>query len=147
MNCFGLRGKCRKGIAGFSWAGGVVLVVAFVAGCATIAKDSSDEDKRKAVSESVVARWALIIRGDAGAAYDEYMSKGSRQVISRGEFVERMKVTTFRTARAEQVECAVESCKASVQITYDHKLMQGVRNTLHENWIIEDGHVWYVWSQ
>jgi hypothetical protein len=75
------------------------------------------------------------------------MSKGSRLVVSRAEFVERMKSTQFRTAAVEQVECTTESCKANVQITYDHKLMKGVRNTLRETWVIDDGQVWYVWTQ
>ena len=125
----------------------VVIVVALgLAGCATIGRNSSDEEKRKAVNDAALARWALLIKGESGQAYDEFMSKGSRQVISRGEFVERMKITAFRTAAVEQIECGAESCQASVRITYDHKLMRGVGNTLRENWIIEDGKVWYVWS-
>jgi hypothetical protein len=126
---------------------GVVLLVALVAGCATVSKSSSDEDKRKVASERAAARWALIIRGDAGAAYDQYMSKGSRQVISRGDFMGRMGATAFRTAAVEEVECGAESCKVAVGITYDHPIMKGVRNTLREQWLIDDGQMWFVWSQ
>lgn len=117
-----------------------------LAACATIGRNSSDEEKRKAVSDAALARWALIIKGEAEQAYDEFMSKGSRQVISRGEFVERMKVTAFRTAAVEKIQCGAVSCQASVRITYDHRLMRGVGNTLRENWIIEDGRVWYIWT-
>ena len=114
--------------------------------CATVSTSSSDESMRKVVSERAMARWALIINGNPGAAYDQFMSKGSRQVIARNDFVDRMRATTFRTASVVQVECAVESCSVSVAITYDHRLMSGVRNTLRENWVIEDGQFWYVWS-
>jgi hypothetical protein len=147
MNGFGLCGEHRERCARFVRSAWVVLVVAWLAGCATLTKDSPEADKRKVVDARASARWALIIRGDSGAAYDDYMSKGSRQVISRNDFVERMKVTRFRSASVENVECGSESCKLSVRITYDHKLMSGVRNTLRENWVIEDGQAWYVWSQ
>ena len=137
-----LRQRLRIGCRWF-----VVIAVALGLGaCATLGRNSSDEEKRKAVTEAVSARWALIVKGESGQAYDEFMSKGSRQVISRGEFVERMKNTAFRAAAIEQIECGAESCQASVRITYDHRLMRGVGNTLRENWIIEDGRVWYVWS-
>jgi hypothetical protein len=149
MNCFCRRGisACRTGVAALLRWVGPVLMVALLAGCATITRDSTDEEKRKAVNERATARWALIIRGEAGTAYDQYMSSGSRQVISRGEFVDRMKVTAFRTATVEQVECTAQSCKASVRITYDHKMMKGVGNTLRETWVIDDGNVWFVWVQ
>lgn len=130
---------------GFRWFLTIAVALGF-AGCATIGKYSSDEEKRKAVTDAALARWALIIKGEHEQAYDEFMSKGSRQVISRGEFVERMRITAFRTAAVEQIGCGAESCQASVRITYDHRLMRGVGNTLRENWIIEDGKVWYVWS-
>jgi hypothetical protein len=136
----GIREDSVKAIA-------VMAMAMLLTACATIGRNSTDEEKRKAVTDAASARWALIIKGEPELAYDEFMSKGSRQVISRGEFVERMKVTAFRTAAVEKVECARESCQASVRITYDHKLMRGVGNTLGENWIIEDGKVWFVWSR
>jgi hypothetical protein len=145
MNGIGLRGRYREGIGNRARVAGAVLVLALLAGCAALPGGSPDEARRKAVAERAAARWALIIRGDAGAAYDEYMSKGSRAVISRGEFVAKMRVTAFRTAAVEKVECAVESCKAVVEITYDHKLMKGVSNTMGETWIIEDGQPRFVW--
>jgi hypothetical protein len=126
---------------------GVLLLVALAAGCATVGPGSSDEDKRKVAGERAAARWALIIRGDAVAAYDGYMSKGSRQIISRGDFVSRMQATAFRTATVEEIECGAESCKVTVGISYDHPMMKGVRNTLREQWIIDEGQMWFVWSQ
>ena len=144
MTCFRWHGNP---LAGFSRRVGAVLLIALVAGCATVTPSSSDEDKRKVVSERANARWALILRGEADVAYDQFMSKGSRQVISRNEFVGRMQITAFRKAAVEAVECAGESCKVSVGIVYDHPLMKGVTNTLRELWVIDDGQLWFVWSQ
>jgi len=145
MKSFGRRGRCTEGSVSWTRFAGTMLVVALLASCATVSKESAEEAQRKAVAERALARWDLIIRGDAGAAYDQYMSKGSRAVISRGEFVARMRVTAFRTAKVEKVECTAESCKATVEITYDHRLMKGVENTMVETWIIEDGQAWYGW--
>ena len=125
---------------------GAAVLVVWLAACASISVNSSDEDKRKVATERASTRWVLIIKGDPGAAYDEFMSAGSRLVITRGEFVERMRTTAFRTATVDRVECGAQSCQLSVPITYDHKLMKGVPNTLRENWIIEKGNIWYVWS-
>ena len=149
MNWFRCGGRSGSGVAvaDLARAVGALLTVALLAGCATVTKESSGDEKRKVVTERASARWALIIGGDAGAAYDGYMSKGSRQVIPRSEFVGRTTSTAFRTATVEEVECAGESCKVSVRITYDHRMMKGVRNTLREDWVIEDGQVWYVWPQ
>ena len=149
MNCrrLGAKANCSRSATGVARLMGAVLVVAVLAGCATVTRDSSDEDKRKAAAERAAARWGLLIRDDPGAAYDEYMSKGSRQIIPRADFVDRMRVTQVRTATVGDVECAADSCKVSVGITYDHRLMKGVPNTLRENWVIEDGQVWYVWPQ
>jgi hypothetical protein len=145
MNGFGLRGKYRERIGKRARIAGAVLMVALLAGCAALSAGSPDEVRSKVVAERAAARWALIIAGDAGAAYDGYMSKGSRAVISRGEFMARMRVIAFRTATVEKVECAADSCKATVEITYDHKLMKGVSNTMRETWIIEDGQARFVW--
>jgi hypothetical protein len=145
MNRVDVRGESRRGAGSLVRVVGLFLVVAAVAGCAAVSGDVSDEAKRKAVAERAAARWALIIKGDPGAAYEEYMSKGSRAVISRSEFSARMRVTAFRTAKVERVECDGATCKATVEITYDHRLMKGVENTMRETWVIENGQAWYVW--
>jgi len=145
MNRFDVRGESRRETGSLTRLAGLVLMVAAIAGCASISSTSSEEVKRQAVAERAAARWALIIKGDAGVAYDEYMSKGSRAVISRGEFVARMRVTAFRSAKVEKVDCAVDSCKATVDVTYDHKLMKGVENTIRETWVFDDGQARFVW--
>jgi len=131
---------------GFKAVAAALSAALLFAGCATaITRDSPAEAKREAVRERALARWELIIKGQAGTAY-EYFSKASQQVMSRGEFVARMSSTAFRTAAVESVECSEESCQAWVGITYDHPMKKGVRNRMQENWILEGGAVWYVWS-
>jgi hypothetical protein len=130
---------------GFRWLLEVAAVM-LLAGCAAvITKDSTPEVKREAVQEQAKARWELIIKGQADKAYG-YFSKASRQVISRDDFVARMSKTAFRTAAVEKVECSEESCRAWVRITYDHPMMKGVGLTMQENWVLEDGKIWFVWS-
>jgi len=113
----------------------------------TVTKESSEERKREAVTRRAEARWALIIAGDPGKAYDEYMSKGSRSLIPRVEFVTRMGRLGYRSAKVERAECAVESCQVDIGISYDHPMKKDVRNVLPEKWVIEDDQVWFVWPQ
>jgi len=125
---------------------GVALAVLVLAGCAElVTKDSPPEAKREAVRERALARWDLIIKGQPDKAYD-YLSRGSQQVISRDEFAARMKVTAFRTADVQKTECSESSCRAWVHITYDFKIWKAVDLTMQENWLIENGNVWYVWT-
>lgn len=147
----------RSGTSGFAagaWSRGLArvlefgLVLGLVAGCALpVTKESSPDRKREAVTKRAEARWALIIAGDPGAAYDAFMSRGSRQLIPRTEFVTRMGRLAYRSAKVEKVECAVEACQVAVAISYDHPMKKDVRNVLSENWIIEDKQIWFVWSQ
>ena len=125
---------------------GAVLVAVVLAGCAAgLTKSSSDEAKRESAKARALARWDLIIKGDPGAAY-EYLSKSSKQVVSRQEFVGRMTKFIYRSAEVEKVECQQEACKVTVYFTYDHPVKQGVKNLAQEDWIIDEGQFWYVWS-
>ena len=127
------------------FAGVLVVAVGLVAGCAGgITKSSPDDVKRTAATERSQARWALIINKEPARAY-EYLSKASRQVITRPDFVDRVSRTVFRSAEVEKVECAEDLCKVNVRYTYDHPQMKGVGNTLQETWILEDGVYVYVW--
>jgi hypothetical protein len=130
---------------GALFAGALVVVVGMFAGCAGgITKSSPDDVKRAAATERSQGRWALIINKEPARAY-EYLSKASRQVISRQDFVDRVSRTAFRSADVEKVECVEDLCKVIVRYTYDHPMMKGVGNTLQETWILEDGVYVYVW--
>jgi len=119
--------------------------------------ETPDDVKRDAVAKRAAARWEQVIKGAPGVAYDEYMSKASRRVVSRGQFEGTVSKTAFKTATVEKVECGQDSCKATVVVTYDSRIIaraanvertiKGIQNTMVESWIIEDGQVWYVWPQ
>jgi hypothetical protein len=138
------RRSARLGTAKQTF-GAVLLAAVFAAGCTTVTLESPVETKRDLAKTRALERWELLIKADRSAAY-EYLSKGSKRVITRSDFVNRMSKTTFRTAKVEGVECQQELCKVTVRFTYDHPMMKGVGNTAQEDWIIEDGQLWYVWS-
>jgi len=138
-----LRGRTVEALA---WVAGAVLVAMVAAGCAVgLTRDSSDEAKRETAKARAQARWDLLVSGNIGAAY-EFLSKSSKQVVSRQEFVNRSSKFVFRSAAVQNVECEREACKVTVYFTYDHPLKKGVGNTAREDWIIDEGQIWYVWS-
>lgn len=120
-------------------------LAAVLAGCAGgLTKGSPVEAKKAAATERSQARWTLIIDKEPARAY-EYLSKASRQVISRPDFVDRLSRTVFRSAKVESVVCSEDLCKVTVRYTYDHPQIKGVGNVLQESWILEDGVFVYVW--
>jgi hypothetical protein len=134
-----VMGRTRKWFALGAW------VLGTLAGCAGgLTKDSPVDAKTAAATERSQARWALIIDKDVARAY-EYLSKASKQVISRQDFVDRLSRTVFRSASVQKVDCTEEVCKVTVRYTYDHPQMKGVGNLLLETWILEDGKYVYVW--
>ena len=107
-----MNGFARRQI-GFLSAGALVVLLGALAGCAgLLTKDSPAEVKEQAARERSQARWALIIGKETGRAY-EYLSKASRQVISRTDFVDRVSRTTFRSATVEKVDCSAELCQVN----------------------------------
>jgi hypothetical protein len=131
---------------GLVYAGALALLLGLLPGCAgTVTKDSPIEARQEAAGVRAAAKWNLILAGNAAGAY-EYLSPASRKVVDRTEFVARMQRTAFRTATVEKSDCSVEVCQVWVAVTYDHPMMKGVRNTLRENWILENGTFWFVWQ-
>ena len=116
------------------------------AGLGGVTIDSSEEAKQAAATKRAQERWALIIAGKIAAAY-EMSSAGTKARMNEEDFRRKARLSGFKEAKVESVTCEPELCKVAVMTTLDHRLMKGVRNTLRENWVIEDGQVWYVWSQ
>lgn len=138
----GFAGRSRDRMA----AGAVAVLLGLLAGCAgMITKDSPAAAKQEAASARALAKWNLILAGNAAAAYD-YLSPASRKVIDRKEYVARMERTAFRSASVDKAECAAEVCQVWVVVTYDHPMMKGVRTPMQENWILEDRTFWFVWQ-
>lgn len=125
------------------------LAVALALGlsaCATtgsITAQSPEEAKRAQLLERAEARGLALVRGDLDAAY-EYLSVGSKAVISKDNFKQRMSMVPFRAYRIDEVGCEGETCKVKSKLTYDHRTMKGVTTPMTELWVIEDGKVFYV---
>ena len=117
------------------------------AGCASLpgslSPDSPADVKQAAVAERATARWQAIIKGEYEKAYG-FSSEASRQTISFDRFRDRARMVAFREVQVRGVECAADTCKADVFVTYDHRRVQGVGFPAMETWIIERGNAWYI---
>jgi len=109
-----------------------------------LARDSSPEAVRAAVTERVNARWAALIKGDVDAAYT-FLSPASREIMSLAAYKAQARGTGFREVRIQKVSCEAEVCKVGIMLTYDHRLMKGLMTPIEETWVIDQGQVWYVW--
>ena len=75
-----------------------------------------------------------------------FLSPGSKTVTSFGNYKARARLTGFRAADIESVDCETEACKVKVRLTLDHRLMKGIVVSVEETWILESGQYWYVWQ-
>jgi hypothetical protein len=125
------------------------LAVALALGlsaCATtgsITVASSDEMKRAHALERADARGAALVRGDLDAAY-EFLSEGSKILISKDNLRQRMSMVPFRAYQINEVSCEAETCRVKSKLTFDHRVMKGVTSPLTETWVIERGKLFYV---
>jgi hypothetical protein len=115
-----------------------------VAGCATLNAGSAEQEKVKVVTERANARWQAIISKDFDAAYG-YLSPASRATVSRTEFRTVASRIQYRKADVQHVTCKETVCTVEIELTYDTKMMKGVRTPLPESWVIDKGQAWYVW--
>lgn len=129
------------------------LLLLSLAGCGTapVEKDSSGQSVANETKEEMVVRrskefWDARIAGDTKKAY-EYLSSGSKAVLSPEEFVMKSSTVTFRAFKEEGVECEGEICRVSGFLTYDHPKMKGVSSYGKDVWIIEDGVPGYVFPK
>ena len=133
----------------FRIAGGRILWALAALGlsaCATtgsITAESPEDAKRVQLVERAEARGMALVRGDLDAAY-EYLSEGSKLVISKDNFKQRMSVVPFRAYRIDEAACEGATCRVKAKLTYDHRLMKGVTTPVTETWVIERGKVFYV---
>jgi hypothetical protein len=126
---------------------GAVLVVAVLAACAAaVTKETPIQTKQELVKARAQERWDLVVKGNQAAAY-EYLSKGSKQAITRAAYVDTVSRTNFRAAKVDSAECQEEACRVTVSFAYDYKLLKGMPSFAREDWIVEDGQFWYVWLQ
>jgi hypothetical protein len=120
----------------------VWFVLIAVTGCAGLGVSSKPE---VLVAESAKARWHALIDRDLERAYG-FLSPASRQAISLDAYRAKTKAGMWREANVKSVVCEDTSCKVTIAIVYDHRMMKGVRTDVQESWLIEDGKVWYVFE-
>ena len=121
----------------------VAVLAVVTAACATLSPSSPEEEKVKVVTERATARWNAIIGKDFATAYG-YMSPASR--------------IAYREATVTGAACDGGTCRVKLMITYDAPApvptpiqgrntltMKGIRTPLEENWVIDQGQLWYVW--
>ena len=128
-----------------------VALFACAAGCATgpatvaLTKDSPPEVKREILTERINARWDALIKGDVDRAYT-FMSQASRDAYPLDVYKAKVRPGMWRSVKIEGIECEAEVCKASLLLTYDHRLMKGVTTPLLEIWTIDRGNAWFVYQ-
>src|SRR4029453_10189902 len=130
----------RRQLAGW---GGIGLVVALLAACASttgqlfVSEESPPEVKQEGVSARATGRWNALLRGDLATAY-EYLSPGSKAVMSLEVYKGKHKIGMYRAAKVESVACEVDVCTVKISLTYDYKRTKGIVTPLSEKWVISD---------
>ena len=135
----------------------VAVLALITAACATLGPDSPNEEKVKVVTERAAARWNAIIGKDFAAAYG-YMSPATRATVTSAGFKAIASRLEYRAAKVTEATCDAGNCRVKLMLTYDAPrpksipvpgkdttMMRGITTPLEENWVIDQGQVWYVW--
>jgi hypothetical protein len=121
-----------------------------VAGCATVpsaglSKESPPDVKRAVLKERINERWNALIRGDLDQAYT-FLSAASKEAYPLSVYKSKVKPGMWRSVAIDGIECEAEICKATLTLTYDHRLMKGISTQLLEIWTIDNGNAWFVYQ-
>jgi hypothetical protein len=135
----------------------VAALVVVTAACATLSPSSPAEEKVKVATERATARWNAIIGKDFATAYG-YMSPTSRATVTPQGFKTVASRIAYREAKVTEAACDAGTCRVKLMITYDAPApvptpiqgkntltMKGIVTPLEENWVIDQGQLWYVW--
>ena len=142
-----------KGVANWRHPGPAALVLVALFGLSSCAVSPvgdgsgaavSPEARREAVTTRVNARWSALIKGDLEGAY-ALLSPASREATTLDQFRKNTRKQGFREAKIDTIDCGAELCVVKLLITYDHRLMKGVRTPLEETWVFEKGQPWFVY--
>ena len=123
-----------------------VLLALGLGACASVggvSESSPPDAKRAAVIERADSRGAALVRGDLDGAY-QYLSEGSKAVISLDNFKRRMSLVPFTAYRIDDASCDGGTCTVRSKLTYNHRLMKGITTPVTETWVIENGKLFYV---
>lgn len=119
---------------------GVFLLVLGLAGCAATGMGADPKD---VVAKQALSRWDALIKGDVAAAY-EYLSPGTREVMSLDLYKTRIRVGGWHKAKVDTVSCEQDRCDVSLLIEYSYRDMKSIETRLNESWIQDSGKWWYV---
>lgn len=119
------------------------LALSACASMGGLTADTSSETKRAVLLERADARGSALVKGDLDAAY-EFLSEGSKAVISKDNFKRRMSMVPFTAYRIDSASCEGATCKVLSKLTYDHRTMKGVTTPMTEVWVIEHGKLFFV---
>lgn len=134
-------------VAGWRQLTVVAIFGVTLAACSSlggVSKDSPEEVKVAAVTKQVEARWDALIAGDVAKSYS-FLSSGSKATTSLELYRAKARLSGFRAAKIEKVDCGQEICKVSMRVTLDTRKMKGLPLPATETWILEGGEYRYVW--
>lgn len=128
-------GKVRQSVSS-------LLVVAVVAGCASLAPLPPEE----AVRQRAQARWDALIAGEWSKAY-RYMSPSYRALVEEKRYANQFGTgAAIVGADVVRVNCAEDRCTVRMNVRYKIALAgrSGEAGDTHfnETWILEDGEWW-----
>jgi len=141
-----------RNVAVWRQAAGLVMVsmvLLAVSSCAVspsgdgLRGTGSAEAVRDLVTQRVKARWDALIRGDLDAAY-AFESPGTRQTMTLERFKRITRKEGFRSASIDKMECDTMHCDVRLIVVFDVDKVKGLRTTIDESWVIENGQAWYV---
>ncbi len=136
----------------------VAVLAVLTAACATLTPDSPTEEKVKVVTERAAARWQAIIGGDFAKAY-EYMSPATKATVTPAGFKTVASRLDYRAVRITGATCEGATCRVNLILTYNASAalsssvarkgneavpIKGINTPLSENWVIDQGQIWYV---
>jgi len=136
-----------------AWA--IAVVVVFVAAACSslpqiggsgsgLTKDSPAAAKEAAVRKRIEARWTALIKGDVAGSY-ALLSPASRRALTEEQYKGRIRRSGYTAMEIESVDCAAETCKVNLFISYDLPQIKGMRTPASEAWVLDGGEYWYVW--
>jgi hypothetical protein len=134
----------RDGLMCFAKQLGLILLVGGLTGCAGVGvKPDGDADAKSVVAKRAQSRWGALIKGDLAAAY-EYLSPGTRSVLSLEEYGARIRTMRWKKTSVDSVVCERDRCDVAIMLEYSYRDIKSIETRQIETWLHEGGNWWYV---
>jgi hypothetical protein len=113
-----------------------------IGGCSIVERAQQDVAVHE-VSLRARERWDLLMTGQVDKAYD-YLSPASRVTVTREAFRKRSSGGQWwRRFEVEKVDCGKDTCRVTISLEYDLKDIKGLKRSIDETWV-EDQGVWWL---